>query len=177
MTGKTNQKESIKNPSRIEEKYLDKPHIRVAVKKNSKEPSLEDWINYHESRKINELLKVGNYGLRTGKKLGNYYFCALDIDQHGEQYYFSQISYIETQKGIHYYLLLRNLPENIPLFYEGEKVGRLMSRGKQIVGSGSTHSAGIIYRFVEKEKVFLKFDDEQQLADYLNGYGIVLKRE
>jgi len=42
MTGKTNQKESIKNPSRIEEKYLDKPHIRVAVKKNSKEPSLED---------------------------------------------------------------------------------------------------------------------------------------
>jgi len=42
MTGKTNQKESKRNPSRIEEKYLDKLHIRVAVKKNSKEPSLED---------------------------------------------------------------------------------------------------------------------------------------
>jgi len=32
----------VNNPSFIEEKYLDKPHIRVAIKENSKEPVLEN---------------------------------------------------------------------------------------------------------------------------------------
>jgi len=100
----------------------------------------------------------------------------LDIDQHGEQFYFSQISYVETSKGIHYYLLLKKLPENVPLFYEGEKIGRIMSYGKQIIGSGSIHPSGTVYRFIEGGEVFLKFEDEKQLADYLNSYGIVLKK-
>jgi hypothetical protein len=159
-----------------EAKYLDQPHIRVAIQKNSKKPALENWINYHENRKISELLKIGNYGLRTGKKLGDSYFCALDIDQHGEQFHFSQISYVESQKGIHYYLLLRKLPEDAPLFYQGEKIGRIMSSGKPIIGSGSIHPSGIVYRFIERGEVFLKFNDEQELVSYLNGYGIVLKK-
>lgn len=164
----------MKNHSWIEEKYLDKPHIRVALLKNSKEPVMENWISHPEDRKISELLKIGNYGLRTGTKLRDYYFCALDIDQLGEQFHFSQISYVETKKGIHYYLLLKKLPENVPLFYQGEKIGRVMSYGKQIVGSGSTHPTGITYRFIEKDEIFLKFGDDKQLTDYLNDYGIVL---
>jgi hypothetical protein len=36
------QRENIKNPSFIEEKYLDKPHIRVAIHENSKEPVPEN---------------------------------------------------------------------------------------------------------------------------------------
>ncbi|CAG8705286.1 10043_t:CDS:2, partial [Ambispora leptoticha] len=84
----------------------------------------------------------------------------------------ARISY----KGRHYYLLIKELPENIPLFYQGEKVGRLMSQGKQVIGSGSAHPTGITYKFIERGETFLKFEDEQQLANYLYGYGIVLKK-
>lgn len=171
------QRENIKNLSFIEEKYLDQPHIRMAIHKNSKEPVLKDWVSQPENRTIGKLLEIGNYGLRTGTKLGDYYFCALDIDKQGEQFYFPQISYIKTQKGIHYYLLLKKLPENIPLFYQGEKIGRIMSSGKQVVGSGSIHSSGIIYQFVEGSEIFLKFEDKEELVNYLNGYGIVVGGE
>lgn len=171
------QKENIKNLSFIEEKYLDHPHIRVAIHKNSKEPVLENWVNRPENRTISELLKIGNYGLRTGTKLDEYYFCALDIDKKGDQFHFSRISYIKSSKGVHYYLLLKKLPENIPLFYQGEKIGRIMSVGKQVVGSGSVHSSGIVYQFVKRGKVFLKFEDEEELVRYLNGYEIVLEKK
>src|SRR3954462_14816773 len=82
------QKENTKNFSFVEEKYLDQPHIRVAIHKNSKEPVLENWVNRPEKRIINKLLKLGDYGLKTGTKLGDYYFCALDIDKKGNQFCF-----------------------------------------------------------------------------------------
>lgn len=56
----------------------------MAIHKNSKKPVLENWVNHPENRTIGKLLKIGNYGLRTGTKLGEYYFCALDIDKKGE---------------------------------------------------------------------------------------------
>jgi len=171
------QRENIKNLSFIAERYLDQHHIRVAIHKNSKEPVLENWVDHPESRTISQLLKIGNYGLRTGTKLGEYYFCALDIDKKGEHFHFSQTSYVKTFKGVHYYLLLKKLPENIPLFYQGEKIGRIMSVGKQVVGSGSVHSSGIVYQFVERGEVFLKLEDEEELTNYLNGYGIILEKQ
>ena len=42
-----------------------------------------DWVNYKEERTIRELLAVGNVGLRTGVKVGNCYFCVLDLDGKG----------------------------------------------------------------------------------------------
>ncbi|CAG8725674.1 17049_t:CDS:1, partial [Dentiscutata erythropus] len=52
-----------------------------------------------------------------------------------------------------------------------------MSSGKQVVDSGSVHSSGIIYQFVERGKVFLKFEDKEELANYLNSYRIVLEKK
>ena len=61
---------------------LDKPYIRVKTK--GKVPQVLDWVNYTEKRSIEELLNEnGEYGLRTGTKLGNYWFCVLDIDKQG----------------------------------------------------------------------------------------------
>jgi len=63
-------------------KELDKAHIRVKTK--DKVPQVLDWVNYTEKQNIEELLNEnGEYGLRTGTKVGNYYFCVLDIDQKG----------------------------------------------------------------------------------------------
>ena len=63
-------------------KRLDKPNIRVKTK--DKVPQVLDWVNYTEKQSIEELLSEnGEYGLRTGTKIGNYWFCALDIDSRG----------------------------------------------------------------------------------------------
>ena len=63
-------------------KELDKDYIRVKTK--DKVPQVLDWVNCQEKRSIQELLSEnGEFGLRTGTKLGNYWFCALDIDYRG----------------------------------------------------------------------------------------------
>jgi hypothetical protein len=63
-------------------KRLDKPYIRVKTK--AKVPQILDWVNYQEKQSIQELLSEnGEFGLRTGTKLGNYWFCCLDLDKKG----------------------------------------------------------------------------------------------
>ena len=52
-------------------KELDKAYIRVKTK--DKIPQVLDWVNYTEKQSIRELLSEnGEFGLRTGTKLGNY---------------------------------------------------------------------------------------------------------
>jgi len=61
---------------------LDKPNIRVKTK--DKIPRVLDWANYQEKQSIEGLLRENKeYGLRTGTKIGNYWFCVLDIDGKG----------------------------------------------------------------------------------------------
>lgn len=63
-------------------KRLDKAFIRLRTK--NKVPQVLDWVNYKEKRSIQELLsESGEYGLRTGTKIGNYWFCVLDLDNKG----------------------------------------------------------------------------------------------
>jgi hypothetical protein len=63
-------------------KQLDRSSIRVETK--NKVPQILDWVNYKEVRSIKQLLEENEeYGLRTGTKLGNYWFCCLDIDKQG----------------------------------------------------------------------------------------------
>ena len=61
---------------------LDKARVRVKTK--DKVPQALDWVNCQERQSIHELLSEnGEYGLRTGTKLGNYWFCCLDLDSRG----------------------------------------------------------------------------------------------
>ena len=63
---------------------LDRKDIRLAIPLKGKYPEgVIDWVNYQEERTIRELLAVGNVGLRTGIKVGNCYFCVLDLDGKG----------------------------------------------------------------------------------------------
>jgi hypothetical protein len=63
-------------------KQLDKSVIRVKTK--DKLPQVLDWVNCQERQTIQELLRENEeYGLRTGTRIGNYWFCVLDIDQKG----------------------------------------------------------------------------------------------
>ena len=63
---------------------LDRKDIRLAIPLKGKYPEgVIDWVNYQEERTIRELLAVGNVGLRTGAKVGNCFFCVLDLDGKG----------------------------------------------------------------------------------------------
>ena len=59
---------------------MDRADIRLAIPLRGKYPEgVVDWVNCQEKRTIEELLIIGNLGLRTGIKVGNYYFCVLDL--------------------------------------------------------------------------------------------------
>jgi hypothetical protein len=65
-------------------KRLDRADIRLAIPLKGKYPQgIMNWVDYQEKRTIEELLSVGNVGLRTGVKVGNYWFCVLDLDGRG----------------------------------------------------------------------------------------------
>lgn len=158
-------------------KGLDKPYIRVETK--DKVPQVLDWVNYKEERNIKQLLEEnGEYGLRTGTKLGNYCFCVLDIDQKGWTKIFkSWQSYIKTKQGIHVYLKIKSKepPKNSMLFYKDKRIGDFCSKGRQVVGVGSLHQSGITYELVKNGKWFMKFENIEELKERLRKYEIELR--
>lgn len=158
-------------------KRLDKPNIRVETKK--KVPRILDWVNYQEKRSIEELLKEnGEYGLRTGTKIGNYWFCCLDLDKQGWTKIFrSWQSYIKTFRGIHVYCLIgeKEPPSNGILYYQGKRVGDLLGKGKQVIGMGSKHVSGITYQLVKNGKWFMKLESVEELREKLREYEIELR--
>jgi len=159
-------------------KQLDKSNIRV--KTEDKVPQILDWVNCQEKQSIEELLNEnGEYGLRTGTKLGNYWFCVLDIDQKGWTRMFkSWQSYIKTFRGIHIYLKVKNQgepPKNFMLFYQDKRIGDFLSKGKQVIGVGSRHVSGIAYELVKNGKWFMKLENIEELREKLNEWEIELR--
>ncbi len=154
-------------------KELDKAYIRVKTK--DKVPQILDWVNYTEKQSIEELIKEnGEFGLRTGTKIGNYWFCALDLDKKGWTKLFkSWQSYIKTLRGIHVYLKIKNQgesPRNGILYYDGEKIGSFLSKGRQVVGVGSINK-----ELVKRGKWFWKLESIEELKERLKKYEIELR--
>lgn len=152
-------------------KELDKPNIRVKTK--DKVPQILDWVNYTEKQSIEGLLEEnGEYGLRTGTKLGNYWFCALDLDSRGWVKICQRLSYVKTKKGIHIYCLIRGKepPKNSMLFYQGKRTGDFLSKGRQVVGVGS-----IDKELVQRGKWFMRLESIEELKEKLGKYEIELR--
>ena len=153
-------------------KELDKAHIRVKIK--DKVLQVLDWVNYTEKQSIQEFLNEnGEYGLRTGTKIGNYWFCCLDLDERGWTRLIKNtwISYIRTLRGIHIYLKIKGeLPSNGILYYENERIGSFLSKGRQVIGVGSINK-----ELVKRGKWFWKFESIEGLKERLGKYGVKLK--
>ena len=115
--------------------------------------------------------------MRTGTKLGNYWFCCLDIDKQGWVKVCEYLSYVKTKRGIHIYLLIKSKepPQNSMLYYQGERIGDFLSKGKQVIGVGSKHVSGITYDLVKRGKWFWKFESIKELKEKLKKYGIELR--
>lgn len=162
-------------------RVLDKENVRISIPLGGKYPLIKDWVNYREKRKIKQILEKDNLGLRTGTKpWKDYYFCVLDLDGKGWTRLVSQqrISYVKTAKGIHIYLKIKSQgtpPNNGTLYYQGKRTGDFCSKGRQVVGIGSNHETGIIYRLVKRGKWFWKLESIEELKEKLEKQGIILK--
>ena len=162
-------------------RVLDRESIRISIPLGGKYPLIKDWVNYKEKKTIEQILSKDNLGLRTGTKpWGDYYFCVLDIDGKSWTKVLSnqRVSYVKTAKGIHIYLKVKNQgepPRNSILYYQGKRIGDLLSKGKQVIGVGSRHISGIAYELVKNGKWFWKLESIEELEEKLGKYEIELR--
>lgn len=153
-----------------------KKHILLPTK--YKKPLVKGWNNFYaETKTIAQLLALNNeYSLRTGQKVGNYYyFVVIDLDDLWAKERIKDSRYIETFKGIHRYLLIKELPKSCWLVDEkGNKIGELHSKGRFVVGIGSIHEQGTRYTLNSRvnEKWSLQFEALIQLQEFLTERNI-----
>jgi hypothetical protein len=166
-------------------KFFDRPSIRIRIPRlainNGKFPLMANWPNYYEPLTILQMLQTGyNWGIRTGKQIGNYYFIIIDLDIIWAQEIIKTAAYIKTSKGIHCYVLIKELPNSGHLFNkDGKKIGDLLSFGKQAVGIGSLHHSGTNYRLHQRRHNstwFIKLTTLLELAQFLQIRKIFLKK-
>ena len=164
-------------------KCLDRSRIRIRIPRlihnQSKRPTITNWPNFYEPWTTEQMLNNGyNWGIRTGKKIGNYYFAVIDLDDLWAKIRIKASRYIQTADGIHYYLLIKELPVNSILTdNQGQRIGELHSLGKQVVGIGSIHQSGVRYSLKGKNNSpwFLKFANLKELENFLNERSIFRK--
>ena len=136
-------------------KALDRKDIRVLTK--GKIPQRKNWPNIYEKLTAEELLrKYGEWGTRTGKRVGNKWYVRLDVDladlplavkntlDKGFNLLISRqdVMFIKTKKGYHVILLLDELPSNGTIYHTDKfgvkrKVGDVLSAGRQAQELGS----------------------------------------
>lgn len=169
-------------------KHLTKNYILLPTNQEKK-PLVSNWNNYRnyykELRTIEQLLTLNHsYGLRTGKLVGgDYYFIVLDLDDLWSQERLKVTRYIQTNRGIHCYCLIRELPTNSWLFTtnhstgEPKKIGELHSQGRFVIGIGSIHAQGTRYTLKGRnnERYFYKWETIQDLELFLQERGIYCK--
>jgi len=161
-------------------RQLDKKDIRIRTRK--KIPVDKGWTeeNHQEKLTITELLaSYGEYGLRTGTKIGNYWFCVLDIDRPGWTKLIrnKRLSYVKTRQGFHLYLKIggKQEPRKEHLSYQGQRIGDLLGQGQQAVGVGSKHPSGICYEWKQRGKWFWKLESVENLKEELAKFDVELK--
>lgn len=161
-----------------ESKYLRilaKKHILLPTK--FKKPLVKNWNkHYAEYRSIEQLLATNQeYSLRTGTPIGNYYFIAIDLDDIWAKERIKTNWFVKTNKGIHRYFFIRELPKSCWLVNkEGQKVGELHSKGRFVVGIGSLHELGIRYTLKGRvnEKWSSKIESLKELQEFLTERNI-----
>ncbi|KLL04821.1 MAG: hypothetical protein MRERV_4c102 [Mycoplasmataceae bacterium RV_VA103A] len=170
--------------TKTESKYLkvfDRRDIRIRIertaKNKSKWPLITGWTKYYsEPLTIQQLLEQGfNYGIRCGRPIGNYFNVAVDLDDLWAKERIKDSRYIETNKGIHRYLLIKELPKSCWLVNKnGDPVGELHSKGRFVVGIGSIHELGTRYSLKGRAniKFCLKFEKLTELQKFLTDRNI-----
>ena len=173
-------------------KAADKESIRLATK--NKKPlywKKSNWPIIKEKRKRQELLEnYGEWGTRTGKRIGRKYYVRVDLDlawlpetlrknldrgflmmmkNHG-------IIFIKTKRGYHVVLLLSELPPNGSLYHTDKfgvkrKIGDVLSTGRQAQDLGSPEKI----QPTQKGKWFWQAKDIQEVSKVWEKYFFVVE--
>jgi len=166
--------------TKTETKYLkmfDRRDIRIRILWPEKRPHILNWTTYYsEPWTINQMLAKGfNYGIRTGRPIGNYFNIVIDLDDLWAKERIKNSRYIETNKGLRRYILIKELPRSCWLVNKnGDQIGELHSRGRQVVGIGSIHEKGTRYSLRGRinVKFSLHFATLRELQDFLTERNI-----
>lgn len=163
-------------------KCFDRPSIRIRIPRleinKGKFPLIPNWPNWYEPWTISQILERGhNWGIRTGKKIGSYYFIILDLDDQWANTRLSVNRYVKTVKGIHVYCLVKELvPYLILKNQQGTRIGEIHGANRQVVGIGSISQSGIKYTLELQRKSnspwFSKFASLVELKEFLQERGI-----
>ena len=156
-------------------RFLDKNYLRLPT--HLKKPLRKDWslpINqyYKEPLTILQLLKkYQEYGIRLGlfvKK--NYHLAALYFRTSNLIPYtnlFPTISYTQTENGLYYFLLLKELPPNGLLKdLNGNPLGNFYGSGKLVIGPSSLIN-NYRYFFINRPQDYLTFNSLVELLNCL----------
>lgn len=161
-------------------KCFDRPSIRLKIKSQDKTPVDKNWPKVYEALTVSQLLQHGyNWGIRTGKKIGNYYFIIIDLDDIWAKERISAVRYVKTNKGIHVYCLIKELIPYLILINSNKKrIGEIHSLNRQVIGIGSIHPSGIRYSLHGKNNTpwFWKFENLLELENFLIKKGIFFKK-
>lgn len=172
--------------NQIKLKPNEKKYLRILAKKHIllptkyKKPLVKGWNKFYaETKTIEQLLTLNQeYSLRTGKWAGgDYYFIAIDLDDYWAKERIDVSLYITTNKGIHRYIFIKELPKSCFLVnQDGKKLGELHSAGRFVVGIGSVHQERTRYtlRGRVNEKWSLKFDKLTELQNFLKERSIFI---
>lgn len=76
---------------------------------------------------------------------------------------------MKTKRGIHIYCLIKSKepPKNSILFYQGERIGSFLSKGRQVIGVSSVNK-----KLVKRGKWFMKFENVEELKERLRKFEI-----
>jgi hypothetical protein len=154
-------------------KFLDQNYLRLPTK--NKIPLRKDWslpVNhyYKEPLTISQLLKkYQEYGIRLGLfiskdyHLAALYFRTSETTQYAEL--FPTSSYTQTENGLYYFLLLKELPPNSLLKdLAHNQLGNFYGSGKLVIGANSLIN-NYLYQFIKRKQDCLTFNS---LSEFLN---------
>ena len=155
--------------------FLDKNYLRLPT--HNKVPLRKDWslpVNqyYKEPLTIAQLLtKYQEYGLRLGLFIKrNYhlavlYFRTPEITPYTKL--FPTTSYTQTENGLYYFLLIKELPPNSLLKdLNNNLIGNFYGSGKLVIGPNSLIN-NYRYQFIQRKQDYLTFNSLQELLNHL----------
>jgi len=134
---------------------------------------------YKEPLTIAQLLKkYSEYGIRLGLfirkdyHLAALYFRTSQIIQYAEL--FPQTSYTQTENGLYYFCLLKELPPNCLLKnLQNELQGNFYGSGKLVIGANSLIN-NYRYQFISKKQDYLTFNSLPELLNHLLNLNLKL---
>lgn len=155
--------------------YFDRDYLRIPT--HHKIPLRKDWslpVNqyYKEPLTIAQLLtEYQEYGIRLGLFIQrNYHLAALYFRTSQIAHYaklFPATSYTQTENGLYYFLLLKELPPSCLLKnLQGEVLGNFYGSGKLVIGPNSLIN-NFCYQFIPRKQDYLTFNSLKEFLDCL----------